>query len=82
MPGSPSGRYFGSRRTGGRPLKLKKQVDVKLEIGRIEKSAVFLIIPKLTKECVIGVDIFKPLREIMDLGRGTLTYKMRKEYAL
>ena len=59
--------------TGGRPVKLKKQIFVTLGIGELRCKATFLIIPKLTKDCVVGIDVLKPLGGMINLKNNTLT---------
>ena len=59
--------------TGGRPVKLKKQIFVTLGIGELRCKATFLIIPQLSKDCVVGIDVLKPLGGMINLKNNTLT---------
>ena len=65
--------------TGGRPVKLKKQIFVTLKIADLKCKAIFLIIPKLSKSCVLGIDILKPLGGIINLKEDTLTIQQEKQ---
>lgn len=59
--------------TGGRPIRLRKQVFVKLKFGNMEYQYVLLVVPQLPKKCVLRVDILKPLGAIIDFQEDTLT---------
>ena len=64
--------------TEGRPVKLKKQIFVTLKIADLECKAIFLITPKLSKSCVLGMDVLKPLGGIINFKGDTLTIQQEK----
>ena len=59
--------------TGGKPIRLRKQIFVTLGMSRVEREATFLIVPYLTKNCVLGIDILRPMGAVIDLRNNTLT---------
>ena len=67
--------------TGGRPVKLKKQIFVTLKIGELECKTIFLIIPELTKNCVLGVDVLRTMGRLINLRDGTLTLNQESKTA-
>ena len=67
--------------TGGRPVKLKKQIFVTLKIGELECKTIFLIIPKLTKNCVLGIDVLRTMGSLINLKDGTLTLHQESKTA-
>ena len=47
--------------TGVKPMKLKHQIYAYLNINEMY-SCVFIIIPKLNKNCILGIDVLKKLK--------------------
>lgn len=58
--------------TKGKPISLKKQIFTKVTFNELTANAVFLIVPSLTRDCIIGVDLLKSLRGEIDLGEEIL----------
>ena len=48
--------------TGAKPIKLKHQIYADLNINDETYSCVFIIIPKLNKNCILGIDVLKKLK--------------------
>ena len=61
--------------TGGRPVKLRKQIYAEFNMGRLRSNGVFVIVPRLTKTCIIGVDILEPLEGIINFKHNELTVR-------
>lgn len=58
--------------TGGRPVKIKEQIYVNVNIKDHQFKQVFLIIPGLTQECILGIDLLKEQGSIIDLRSDVL----------
>lgn len=52
--------------TGARTNKLKHQVYADFNLANRKGEPVFLIVPKLNKECIIGVNVLKSLKTEID----------------
>ena len=48
--------------TGVKPIKLKHEIYADLNINDEKYSCVFIIIPKLNKNCILGIDVLKKLK--------------------
>ena len=48
--------------TGIKPIKLKHQIYADLNVNDETYSCVFLIIPKLNKNCILGIDVLKKFK--------------------
>ena len=48
--------------TGVKPIKLKHQVCADLNVNDETYSCVFIIIPKLNKNCILGIEVLKKLQ--------------------
>ena len=48
--------------TSNKPIKLKRQIYADLNLDNEKYSCVFLIIPKLNKNCILGIDVLKKLK--------------------
>ena len=48
--------------TGVKPIKLKHQIYADLNVNDETYSCVFIIIPKLNKNCILGIDVLKKLK--------------------
>ena len=53
--------------TGIKPIKLKHQIYADLNVNDETYSCVFIIIPKLNKNCILGIDVLKKLKERIHL---------------
>lgn len=65
--------------TKGKPVKLKKQVYADIKIMDLETSASLLVVPNLTRRCIIGVDILKALGGLIDLEKDALTLQLNDQ---
>lgn len=61
--------------TKGKPVKLKKQLFVKITLESLLITGTLLVVPELSRECIVGVDMLRPLDGRIDLGDETLTVK-------
>ena len=59
--------------TGGRPVKPKKQIYAEFSLGKLKSHGVFVVVPRLSKACIIGVNILKSLGGIIDFKHDNLT---------
>ena len=48
--------------TGVKPIKLKHQLYADLNVNNETYSCVFIIVPKLNKNCILGIDVLKKLK--------------------
>ena len=53
---------------------IKNQIFLTLNIGNIEKKQIFLIIPKLIRDCIIGIDVLYEFHMIIDIYKETITF--------
>ena len=60
--------------TGEKSVLLKKQFRAMVWIGELETEINFVIVPKLVRECIIGIDAQKLLNSILDIGRGSIHF--------
>ena len=60
--------------TGEKSVLLKKQFRATVIVGGIETELNFIIVPKLVRECIIGIDAQKSLNSILNVGRGLIQF--------
>ena len=58
--------------TGDKTTRLKRQVLLDVKFGNSTVSLIFIIVPKLIKECIIGYDSLKGLKIPIDSSREEL----------
>ena len=56
--------------TGVKPVKLKHQLYADLNLNEETYSSVFIIIPKLNKNCILGADLLKKLKGRIDMDQN------------
>ena len=59
--------------TGGRPIRLRKQILANIRISKLEHKTTMLIVPNLTKDCVLGIDVLRSVGGVIDLTNNKLT---------
>ena len=60
---------------------IRSTIFVTLKIGELECKTIFLIIPKLTKNCVLGIDVLRTMGSLVNLRDGTLTLHQESKTA-
>lgn len=67
--------------TGKQATKISLQVYVEIKIGELSINWPVLIIPKLIRECILGIDILKELKTKIDIDKEEiyLSYKGKEE---
>lgn len=65
--------------TGGRPVKIREQIYVNIKIGNYSFKQVFLIIPGLTQNCILGIDLLKERSSTINLKEDYLTLSEGEE---
>ena len=55
--------------TGDKTTRLKRQILLDVKFGNSKVSLIFIVVPKLIKECIIGYDSQKGLKMLMDTSR-------------
>ena len=55
--------------TGDKTTRLKRQVLLDVKFGNSNVSLIFIVVPKLIKECIIGYDSQKGLKMLIDTSR-------------
>ena len=48
--------------TGVKPIKLKHQLYADLDVNNETYSCIFIVIPKLNKNCILGIDMLKKFK--------------------
>lgn len=61
--------------TKGKPVKVTKQVFAKINLKRVIEAATIIIVPKLTSDCIIGIDFLEKIRSKIDLEAQELIFK-------
>ena len=61
--------------TGEKSQKLKIQIYASVIFSSLEMKINFIIVPKLIKECILGIDALTTLNAIIDLKNNTLAIK-------
>ena len=64
--------------TGDKPIKLKHQIYADLNINEETYSFVFVIIPKLNKNCILRIDVLKKLKGRINIEESYVI--LRNEY--
>ena len=58
---------------GGEAIKLSKQIYVDLQLTNYIIQVVFLVVRKLSRPCIIGIDLLDEFRSHIDLGSKTIS---------
>ena len=53
--------------TGGRPVKVNRQIFTEINLEGIIENATLFIIPKLTSDLIVGVDFLRKIKTKIDL---------------
>ena len=61
--------------TGEKLVKIMKQIWAEISIGKANFFVNFVIIPKLIKKCIIGIDAQKILKTVIDIGNETIGFQ-------
>lgn len=71
--------------TGLKNTRINRQIMCRTQIGNTVKDVIFLIIPKLVRDCIIGIDslqdfgaIIDTHKEIVSIKEKSLTYQNRE----
>lgn len=59
---------------GGKAVRLTRQIYADVQLPNNLVQFTFLIVPKLTRTCIIGIDILDEHKTIIDLDEKTLTF--------
>lgn len=62
--------------TERKQIRIEKQLYMEITINEITTRIIILVVPKLTREMIIGVDTLIKLNCILDLGKGEISLKM------
>ena len=66
--------YVANILTGGKAIKLKKQIYVDLQLPNRIIQVVFSVVPKLSRPCIIGIDLLNEFRSHIDLDSKTISF--------
>ena len=58
----------------GKVIQLNKQMYVDVQLPNCLIQTVFLIVPKLSRPCIIGIDLLDHLRSKIDLNSKTISF--------
>lgn len=61
--------------TGDKSARLKIQVQMKTIIGNTTKDVIYLVIPKLVKDCILGYDTHRLFQMMIDTHEEVITMK-------
>ena len=61
--------------TGVKPVKLKHQLYADLNLNEETYSCVFIIIPKLNKNCILGADLLKKFKGRIDMEENNIVLR-------
>ena len=59
---------------GGKAIKLNKQIYVDLQLPNHIIQVVFLVVPKLSRPCIIGIDLLDEFKSHIDLDSKTISF--------
>ena len=74
-PTLPLANLQASGFTGEKSVRLKKHVRASVKIGELRVELDFIIIPKLVRECIIGIDAQKTLRTQILVDRDVISFQ-------
>ena len=63
-----------------KPVKIKTQLFAIFGLGDWKGQFVFIIVPKLNKDCIIGVDMLKQFQSKIDFKNNIVELKYENEY--
>lgn len=66
--------------TGLKSTRLRKQVLLNVKIGDAHCTVIFIIVPKLVKDCIVGYDTQKALSMMIDTRRDQIMFTVRDVY--
>ena len=61
--------------TGVKPIKLKHQIYADLNVNDETYSCVFIIVPILNKNCIMGIDVLKKLKGRINIEENYVTLR-------
>ena len=53
-----------------KPIRLKHQLYADLDVNNESYSCIFIIIPKLNKNCILGIDMYKKFKGRIDVEKN------------
>ena len=59
---------------GGKAVRQNKQIYVDLQLPNCLIQTIFLVVPKLSRPCIIGIDLLDHLRSKIDLDSKTISF--------
>lgn len=59
--------------TGSRASRPKLQMFLRTQIGEIAVSIIYIVVPRLVKDCIIGYDTHQAMKMLIDAGNETIT---------
>lgn len=61
--------------TGGKPIKIKQQIFVQISVNNCRFEQILLIVPSLTRDCILGIDLLREQKGIMNFREDKLQIK-------
>ena len=61
---------------GGKAIRLKKQIYTDIQLPDTILQVVFLVVPKLSRPCIIGIDLLDELKSKIDLESKTISFPL------
>ena len=61
---------------GGKPIRLRKQIYADIQLPNYLIQVVFLVVPKLSRPCIIGIDLLDEFRSQIDLDSKTISFPL------
>ncbi|KAL7292688.1 hypothetical protein TKK_0013812 [Trichogramma kaykai] len=65
--------------TGEKSVRIKRQILLPITIENVTKNISFLIVPKLAKQCILGIDALTSFNTIVDLMKRQLLLRDHEE---
>ena len=59
---------------GGRPIRLNKQIYADIQLPDRIIQLVFLVVPKLSRPCIIGINLLDEFKSCIDLDSKTISF--------
>ena len=64
---------------GGKAVRLSKQIYVDIQLPNCLIQTIFVVVPKLSKTCIIGIDFLDHLKSKIDLDNKTISFPHLEE---
>ena len=62
---------------GGKSKLIRKQIMCEIIIDNVKLDCVFLVIPNLIKDCILGISFLKEEGCVIDMNKGTVEFRGR-----